>query len=564
MIDLGFSPALIMIVGALLVPALPQFLRRPLCVLLPAATLVLVWLLPAGPSVQLSFLGLDLVPVDADRLGRLFATIFALMATVGAVFAWQQPSRMESGAALGYAGGAIGITLAGDLVTLFVFWELMAVASTMVVWAGGPQARAAGLRYLAIHLLGGVILMAGVAGELAATGQVAFTAMQADSLPHWLILIGVLVNAGAPPLSAWLPDAYPEGSWSGTVFLSAFTTKTAVFVLLRGFPGEEVLIWVGLYMVFYGLVYAFLETDLRRILAYAIVNQVGFMIVAIGIGTELALNGAAAHAFVHIVYKGLLMMTAGAVLYRTGLRNIADLGGLFRAMPFTAGCAVIGGLTTMAFPLTSGFVAKSMITAAAEEDHMTLVWLLLEVAAAGAVLHAGLKYPWFTFFQKDSGLRPREAPLSMTLAMAAFAGLCIGIGLFPGPLYAMLPAATDFSPYSWSKVMTQLQLVLFAALAFFLLLDQMRPGRTLSLDWDWFYRRLGDALGKEFSSRTVTGAKNVERDLGVQLARLLERLYRHHGPDGILARTHTTGSMVMWVAVLLTAFLLLGYLGVLR
>ncbi|MFC3226137.1 Na(+)/H(+) antiporter subunit D [Marinibaculum pumilum] len=562
MIDLGFSPALIMIVGAFLVPALPAVLRQPLCVLLPAVTLVLVWLLPDGPSVRMSFLGLDLVPVDSDRLGRLFATIFALMATVGAVFAWRQSSRMEAGAALAYAGGAIGITLAGDLVTLFVFWELMAIGSTLVVWAGGPNARAAGLRYLAIHLLGGVILMAGVAGELAATGDIALTAMQADSLSHWLILIGVLINAGAPPLSAWLPDSYPEGSFSGSVFLSAFTTKTAVFVLIRAFPGEEVLIWVGLYMVFYGLIYAFLENDLRRILAYAIVNQVGFMVTAIGIGTELALNGAAAHAFVHIIYKGLLMMTAGAVLYRTGLRSIADLGGLFRTMPFTAGCAVVGGLTTLAFPLTSGFAAKSMITLAAEDSHMALVWVLLEIGSAGAVLHAGLKFPWFTFFAKDSGLRPQEAPTSMLLAMAVFAGLCIGIGLFPAPLYALLPGPVDFWPYSWSKVMSQLQLVGFAALAFFLLLDQMKPQRTISLDWDWFYRRMGDALGKEFSMRTVAGAQNAERDLGIYLARLLERLYRHHGPKGILARTHTTGSMVMWVAILLTAYLLLGYLGV--
>lgn len=470
---------------------------------------------------------------------------------------------MEAAAALLYAGSAIGITLAGDLLTLFVYWELMALGGTLVVWAGGAGARGAGLRYLAIHLLGGVCLMAGIAGEISATGDIAFDAMRADSLARWLILIGILVNAGAPPLSGWLPDAYPEASWSGTVFLSAFTTKTAVFVLMTAFPGEKVLIWLGLYMVFYGLFYALLENDLRRILSYAIINQVGFMLAGIGIGSELALNGAAAHAFVHILYKGLLLMTAGAVLYRTGLRSMAELGGLARSMPFTATCAVIGGLTTLAFPLTSGFVAKGMVVLAAEEAHMGWVWALLEAGAAGAVLHAGLRFGWFVFFDRDSGLRPQEAPLSMLLPMAAFAALCILFGLAPGLLYSLLPFPVGYEPYSAGKVMTSLQLILFAALAFFLLLDQLRPVPSISLDWDWFYRRLGFELGREFSSRSVTGARGAQHEVAARLSRLFERLYRHHGPDGFFARTQGTGMMVSWVAVLLTAFLILGYVGML-
>ena len=177
-----------------------------------------------------------------------------------------------------------------------------------------------------IHLLGGMILFAGITGHVAQTGSVAFARMALDSPAHWLILIGFLVNAGAPPLSAWLPDAYPEASWSGTVFLSAFTTKTAVYVLMRGFPGTELLIWVGLFMVFYGIVYALLENDMRRILAYSIVNQVGFMVAGIGIGTEMALNGAAAHAFTHIIYKALLLMSAGSVLLHDGPAQVLGTG----------------------------------------------------------------------------------------------------------------------------------------------------------------------------------------------------------------------------------------------
>lgn len=285
----------------------------------------------------------------------------------------------------------------------------MAIGSTVVVWCGGTEsAGRAAQRYLLVHLFGGVVLMIGIIAYISDTGSIAFTAMQADSLATWLILIGFLINAGAPPFSAWLPDAYPEASWSGAVFLSAFTTKTAVYVLLRGFPGNEVLIFIGVYMIFYGIIYALLENDMRRILAYSIINQVGFMVTGIGIGTEMALNGAAAHAFAHIIYKALLLMSAGAVLYRTNTRKCSDLGGLFRTMPYTTIMGIVGALAISSFPWTSGFVSKSMISQSAADMHLTWVWFLLTAASAGVFLHAGIKFPWFVFFQKIRDCVPRK------------------------------------------------------------------------------------------------------------------------------------------------------------
>ena len=377
----------------------------------PLLTLGAVWAVPDGVVLQIEYLGLELVPLKADALSRIFATVFAFAAFAGGLFALNQSRVTELVAAFCYAGSAIGVVFAGDLVTLFIFWEFMAIGSTLVIWMGGAGARKAGLRYAAIHFLGGVLLMAGVTGQVLATGSTAFEAMQADTLATMLILAAFLVNAGAPPLSAWVGDAYPRASWSGTVFLSAFTTKTAVYVLIRGFPGEEILIWIGLFMVFYGIIYAILENDMRRILVYSIVNQVGFMVTAVGIGTELALNGAAAHAFVHIIYKALLLMSAGSVLLMTGKSKCTDLGGLFRTMPVSCICGIIGALAISSFPLTSGYPAKSMITSAAGYEHMFYVWLGLSAASAGAFLYVGLKFPWFVFFQKDSGMRPPDPPL---------------------------------------------------------------------------------------------------------------------------------------------------------
>ncbi|MGD8556458.1 MAG: Na(+)/H(+) antiporter subunit D [Chromatiales bacterium] len=559
--ELAFPPGLLMMIGAALIPFLSGRKRMLLLLGLPLLTLVAVWGLPADASLKLGFLDYVVEPLRVTAEGRLFATVFAIMAFAGGLYAHRQASATELTAAFIYAGSAIGVTFAGDLLTLFVFWEIMAIGSTLVVWSAGTgSAFRAGFRYLLIHLLGGVILMVGIVAHAMETGSLAFTAMQPDSFGNWLILIGFLVNAGAPPLSAWIADAYPEASPSGTVFLSAFTTKTAVFALLVGFPGADILVPIGLYMVFYGIIYALLENDMRRILAYSIVNQVGFMVTAIGIGTEMALNGAAAHAFAHIIYKALLLMSAGSVLLMTGKRKCTDLGGLFQSMPVTAINGIIGALAISAFPFTSGFVTKSLETQAAANEGMLLVWLLLLAASAGVFLHAGIKFPWFVFFQKDSGLRPPDPPVNLRYAMWLFSFLCLAIGLYPYPLYAILPYPVEYQPYTVEHLVTQLQLLLFAGFAFFVMLKQMRRTLTISLDFDWFYRKFLKEVSTEFTLRTSAAHEEHEERVWNAVRRLIDNLYRHHGPQGLLARAWPTGSMVIWVAVLLGLSLALYYI----
>ena len=557
----ALSPGLVLIAGALLIPVSRGLARQALVLGLPLLTLVLVWRLPDGAHLTVGFLDYTLTPVAGSTTGRLFATAFAIMAFAGGLFALNQARTVELAAAFGYAGSAIAVTFAGDLITLLVFWELMAIGSTLVIWAAGTRAAyRAAMRYAFMHLFGGVVLMVGIVGQIAETGSVGFGAMQADSLARWLILAGFLINAGAPPLSAWLPDAYPEASPSGTVFLSAFTTKTAVFVLLVGFPGEQVLVWVGVYMMFYGIIYALLENDMRRILAYSIVNQVGFMVCGIGIGSAMALNGSAAHAFAHIIYKALLLMSAGSVLYMTGKRKCTELGGLFQTMPITTICGTIGALAISSFPFTSGFVSKSMIAEGAADLHLVLVWYLLAAASAGVFLHAGIKFPWFVFFQTDSGMRPPDPPLNMRLAMYFFAFLCIALGVYPAPLYAMLPFPVDYAAYTGAHLVSQFQLLLFAGLAFFVMLPMMRRTDTISLDVDWFYRRFLRAIGAEFTVRSSGARDKLEQAALQRLQRLIDELYRHHGPQGILARSWPTGSTVLWVAVLLGIYVVIYYI----
>ena len=556
----GFPPGLIIVLGAFLIPFLKGNLRPALLIGLPALALILVWSLPDGNSLSIPFLDYTLNPVRSSGEGRLFATIFSIMAMVGGLYAYKQASNLELTAAFIYAGSAIGVTFAGDLITLFIFWEIMALGSTAVVWAAGTEsAYRASMRYLLVHLLGGVILMAGITAHVVSTGDITFTSMKPDTIGKSLILIGFLMNAGAPPFSAWIADTYPEASPSGTVFLSAFTTKTAVFVLLVGFPGTEILIPIGLFMVFYGIIYALLENDMRRILAYSIVNQVGFMVTAIGIGTSLSLNGASAHAFAHIIYKALLLMSAGSVLMMTDRRKCTDLGGLFQSMPQTAVHGIIGALAISAVPFTSGFVTKSLETSAAAYEGMVVVWLLMLAASAGVFLHAGIKFPWFVFFQKDSGLRPPEPPINMRAAMSIFSFLCIFLGIFPNLLYNILPYPIDYEPYTTGHIVTQFQVLLFAGFAFFALLPLMKRTLTITLDFDWFYRHFLKAIGTEFSIKMGSFVEKSTNAILNKLMNLLEKLHLQNGPQGILGNTSPSSSMVLWVAVILVSSLLLYY-----
>ena len=553
-------PGLVLILGASLLPFLRGAARNAAVLLVPLSALLLLWQLPEGVAWQVRWLGFDLKPLATDRLSTLFAAAFILMAFGGGLFALRQPGRTELPAAFLYAGSAVGVALAGDLITVFVFWELMAVGSTLVLWcAGTPRAYAASMRYAMIHLLGGVILFAGIAGHLTATGDATFGRLGTATVSQWLILIGFLINAGAPPLSAWLPDAYPEASWSGTVFLSAFTTKCAVYVLLRGYPGTELLIWVGFFMVFYGIVYALLENDMRRLLAYSIVNQVGFMIVGIGIGTEMALNGAAAHAVASVFYTALMLMAAGAVLERTGLRKVSELGGLFRSMPLTALCGTIGALAISSFPLTSGFVSKSMIPQAAAEGHLLWVWLLLAAASAGAFLSAGLRFPWLVFFHKDSGLRPADPPSSMRWAMIFCAVPCLALGIWPEPLYRLLPLPVQYEAHTAAHVVTQLQLLFFSGLAFFLMLRVLKQTSTITLDLDWTWRTLLPAITRQAGALIAGALRSLARVRSGAADRLAQGVDRMREPQGLLVRTLSTRGMALWVMVMLLIYLLLYY-----
>lgn len=564
-----WPPAFLYIAAAIILPWMSSHVFRAVLTLaVPILGGWMIWTAPEGQHAIYALMGFDLTLMRVDKLSVVFGLIFSLAAFLSALYAWHVRDRTQQVATLLYAGTAIGGVFAGDLVTLFFYWEGTALASVFLIWARNTEgAYQTGMRYLIIQIGSGVILLAGIAVHYQQTGSIAFESLTGDgpatwSVGTWLILLAFGIKCAFPLLHNWLQDSYPAATVTGSVTLSAFTTKMSVYCLARGFPGTEMLIYVGAVMTLFPIFFAEIENDLRRVLSYSLNNQLGFMVVGVGIGTELSLNGTAAHAFCHILYKALLFMSVGAVLFRTGTSKASELGGLYRTMPWTAFFCIIGAASISAFPLFSGFISKSLIMSAAGKEQYFVVWLALVFASAGVLSHSGIKIPYFAFFAHDSGKRPKEAPWNMMLAMAITAFLCVFLGVFPSTLYSLLPFNVKYEPYTFAHVIEQLQLLLFALFAFALL---MRKGiyppenRAINLDFDWIYRRALPAVigaSRRLMERVGAWSNGV---LAHQLDVLGGKLQRVNGPDGRLGRQWPTGNMAFWTTVLLGACLLSYY-----
>lgn len=572
----AINPGLFLIIAGVIAAMTPvQRVRQVLAIATPLiAMLLLANAVQAQNLAQVNMLGLEMVLYRVDSLNFIFGFAFLIAAVLNGIYALHQDSIVEDSAALIYSGAAVAATFVGDFMSLFVFWELTAISSVFLILSTRTRAAyGAAMRYLGIQVLSGVLLLFGATQLFAASGDMSLRALElGEDAGTWLLMGAFGIKAAFPLLHNWLQDAYPKASIVGAVVMSAFTTKLAVYVLARVFAGEHILIWIGAIMTVFPVFFAVIENDLRKVLSYSINNQVGFMVCGIGIGSSLALNGVAAHAFADIFFKGLLFMSMGAVLLRTGTTKATELGGLFRSMPWTTLFCLIGAASISAFPFFSAFVTKSMILSAVLHEGPIIVWLMLLFASAGVLEHSGIKIPYYAFFGHDSGKRVEEAPFNMLLAMGIAAALCIGIGL-PfvsglgyGYLYGFLPypdIAFGYQPYTPGHILTQMQLLVLAAFAFVLLnrLGAYPPERRgLNLDTDWIYRRAG------YDVASWSGA--VWAKIGPALMAVWVKLYKRaflgieaaFSPQGVMARGPLTGGMAVWAGVLLGAVLIMSFM----
>jgi len=561
---LAINPAIILMIGAALGVFLPNGLRRLFMLVFVGVSAFELNRLGLGNYGHLEIFGNPVTMLRIDPLARLFAIVFHIAAALNLVYNFRSKDRLQDFATLAYPASALGGVLAGDLVTLFVWWEIAAITSVFLVWApGGRSTYLAGMRYLTIQILSGVLLLAGVVMVFRETGSLAFgeiglrDADGAIKFSGLVILLAFGIKSAFPLLHNWVQDSYPKADFAGTIVLSVFTTKLAVASIARAFPGTPELVPIGIVMTIFPIFFALIENDLKKVLCYSINNQVGFMIVGIGFGTAASMNGAVGYAFTNIIFESLLFMGVGAAIYRTGTSKATELGGLYRTMPFTMVFTTIGALSISAFPGFAGFVTKGLIVDAAGGAHAFWIWLALLFASAGVLEHAGIKIPYFTFFAHDSGKRPKEAPPEMLLAMGISAFLCIAIGVYPEPLFALLPypaAIADYHPYEAAHVVEQLQLLLWAVLAFaVLIIIKWYPAEIAStnLDTDWFYRVPGRNLATWIAGAT-RGVWNYAWSIVDQrFTAAMDRIYAVHGPEGAMARSWPTGFMALAVAIIL-------------
>jgi len=533
-------PATMFIIGALLLPLANKLkIQKIWLVLVPLLAFIQIHYLPESFG-HAEWLGFDLQFGRVDQLTIVFLHVFTLMALIGSIFGLHVKESGQHAAAWLYVAGSLGTTLAGDYLTIFIFWELMAFASVFLVWyRKRRRSIEAGYRYLLVHTFGGLVLLGGIFLHYQNGHDLSFVAISPDTatLAQYIIMVGFMLNAAVPPIHAWLPDAYPEATVIGAVFMCAFTTKTAVYVLARGFAGFEALMILGAIMTLYGVFYAVIENDARRILAYHIVSQVGYMVCGIGIGTEMAVNGAAAHAYAHILYKALLFMGVGSVLEMTGRSKLSELGGLYKYMPVSMVFTVIGGIAISGFPLTSGFISKSMIIAAAAEEQQIIIMLMLSLAAVGTFLSVGIKLPYYIWFgPNDCGLKPKEAHWNMQVGMSIAAFMCIFLGVYPDYLYNMLPYAVHWHPYTTHHLAETFYLLGFTGYAFYLMSKYLKPHDVSNLDLDWFYRRGADWfmwLARHPVNASNEWVSNVYQNVGLRFTKATAKALSWFDWEGI-------------------------------
>jgi multicomponent Na+:H+ antiporter subunit D len=454
------NPAFVVLLAALVALVLP---RAAVGVGFVAASAATAWLLgaPDGVGLRGSYLGFDVALVALDPVSRVVGLAFAVVAVAAVLYARtvDADGRLLA-AALGYAGASFGAVLAGDWLTLVVWWELMAVASTVLVWRHGGDAVRAGFRYALLHGVGGAFLLGGVALDAAATGSLSMGAI-APGLPAALAALGIGVNVAFVGLHAWLPDTYPRPHVAASVFLSVYTTKTGVYALLRAFPeGGLWLAYMGAAMAVVGVGYALVQDDMRRLLSYHIQSQVGYMVAGVGVASTLAASGALAHVFNHVLYKALLFMVVGVLVVRTGRERLSDLGGLGRRMPLTAGVFVVAAFAIAGVPGFNGFVSKGLLLDAAAYGGFEGVFWLLTLAGVGTAMSFA-KLGYYAFVRSPpEGFAPdrvTDVPLRTATPLVGLAALCVTFGLAPGLLFGLLDGggalAAEAKPYSTSHVL---------------------------------------------------------------------------------------------------------------
>ena len=502
MMTFSITPGLIFILGSFFTFLVKKNLQKLVILSIPFLAAYNLFYTSSPSTIPFLTGSLDLM--HTDTLSVLFGSLFIFVSIIAFIYGFNTAKHSEYIAALIYIGSAISVVFTKDYISLYIFWELMALSSVFLILLKGTNfSRKAGLRYIVVHLVGGLILLAGIILQIHQTDSILIAPLELTSVSTILIFIGVLVNAAAVPFSSWLTDAYPESTLMGGVILSSITTKTALYVLLRVFAGVDILIFIGAFMAVYGVFFGLIENNIRRCLAFSVINQLGFKLLAVGLGSPLAIAGACLHAVCGVIYNSVLWMTAGSIIERTGKENFSDLSALRSKMPVIFTYALIGVASISALPLTSGFVSKKLIVKAVEKANLVGPWIMLEIASFGVILFIACKFIYFAFIRTNPNvvISVKKINPFMSISTSVMAFLCIYLGLFPKSLYNVVPYSAELlasTPSYFSAIyikyfsnsLISVQKFLFTVSIFLIFINFKFINNKITLDFDWFYRRL--------------------------------------------------------------------------
>lgn len=404
------------------------------------------------------------------------ATSFTIVGAVLFLFVTRYLSKAQVISFCLALASALGITMARDFISLFLFWEALTVTTALIVLFDGPQNQAVGRRFLITHLLGGLALLFGILLHVHSTGSLAVVPPEAG---HFWFLLGIGTKVGFLPLHFWIPATYATIRPSATVALSIFTTKAGILLLAKLFAGWEALAFMGLAMILFGIIQSLRSSRLTGILSYQHISQLGFMVVSIAAGGQLGVNGTFLHMTNHMVYKSLLFMVSALLFTYMGTESLHWKKQLPKPV-WLVGLAAVGSFAIMGLPPFSGFVSKSVIKYASPE----ILQLVLSAAGIGtAVCFARFLYFGFWPQSRTERQSAEPSPINWKLdppvvvSLVLLAGMTVLLGTVPALL-------RWFAPYEMAPLHSAggaLQAAAFAAigvLLFVLFRQQLRPSEA--------------------------------------------------------------------------------------
>ncbi|MBW2708247.1 MAG: Na+/H+ antiporter subunit D [Deltaproteobacteria bacterium] len=557
--------------GSFLHPATPfvllglilPFLRgggwRPLLFIPPVVAIFLALQLQVGRYWEVDYVGQVLVLGRVDALSLPFIILFAFMTLICTTFSFHVRDKAQHVAALFFMAGAFGSVLAGDYWTLYIFWQGMTVSSSFLIWLNrSPDASKTGFLYMMLLLLSSVLLLAGILLRERVLGNFLFSSADADLMWHfdWLILGAFAINAAVIPLHAWMTQGIPKATIPGAVFLSIFGIKTAVYAMARCFAGLDLLIILGVCTALYGAVYAIFSNNIRRILAYLLISQVGLMIMGIGMNSKAALNGAIALAYAHTFYMALLLMAMGSVIYATHEELLGRMGNLFRKLPFVAALTLMGILALCAVPFFSGFTGVSLIFEEALKLQTPIPGeFLVPVLALAMILIilGGVRLPFFLFRSESTETKESLQPLpgNMLVAMGMAGAFCLLQGIFPEVLNRHLPYPLEERSLTLFKLAVGFLFPAATLLLFIFLRPLLRPGTNELPDFEWLYRLIGRSIMALFSKPLswMDGIwSEIYRTVFLRAFYFLTRISDFFDRSGIDGAVNQTAASVMFLS----------------